>query len=207
MTRTFEFMLNTVDPAIGYPADANRLVQEWMWYTLNDQPYDFATGLGFNGGLFDYRNTVYPGTLTYFGQIFKDYVRPLKTPYVDLKPVALSSTNTSADFTLTARVANLGNAPTQTIAVRLYAGDPAAGGQQVGSDVVIPSLGIRHTPDGEASFSYAAPEGLSAQLFCVVVDPGNTIAESSETNNKACYTIRLRDYTNRVFLPVILSQY
>ena len=77
MTRTFSYMLNTTDPTIGMPADGNRLVQRWMWYTLNDQPYNFETGLGFNGGLFDYRDNVYPGTITYFGRVFADFVRPL----------------------------------------------------------------------------------------------------------------------------------
>jgi hypothetical protein len=91
MTRTFSYMLNTTDANIGMPADGNRLVQRWMWYTLNDQPYNFDTGLGFNGGLFDYRNNVYPGTITYFGKVFGDFVRPLMWVNRVLLPVIVSN--------------------------------------------------------------------------------------------------------------------
>jgi hypothetical protein len=57
MFETFDFMMNTRDPQIGYPADDYRLVQRWTWYSLDDwgrngilldtqfQPTDF--GLNF----------------------------------------------------------------------------------------------------------------------------------------------------------------
>ena len=47
---TYEFMLTATDEQIGYPADDNRLVQRWAWYSLSDRRYstgnfiDFATG-------------------------------------------------------------------------------------------------------------------------------------------------------------------
>jgi len=47
---TYEFMLTATDEQIGYPADDNRLVQRWAWYSLSDNRYstgnfiDFATG-------------------------------------------------------------------------------------------------------------------------------------------------------------------
>ncbi len=208
MTRTFEFMLNTVDPTIGMPADGNRLVQRWMWYTLNDRPYDFETGTGFNGALFDYRDTTYPGTLTYFGRVFGDFVKPLKVPYVDLKPSDLVVGARTGDvITLTAKIDNIGNTPTSAITVRLYDGVPTAGGQPVDADVVIPSVGIRYAPPGLASFVFHAPSDLKSKTFYVVVDPDNAIVESNETNNSASFFVRLRDYEQRIHLPVITRNY
>ena len=207
MTRTFEHMLNTVDLALGYPADANRLVQRWLWYTLNDRPYDFATGAGFNGALFDWRDKVYPGTLTDFGRVFKSYVSPLKVPYVDLKPTGLRAAGASGMFTLTATVANIGNSGASAVKVRLYAGDPATGGIRVGSDAVIPSLGIRHSSPGTAQFVFAPPPHLMTQVFFAVVDPDNAVVESDKSNNSASYVIQLRDYSNRVLLPLITKNF
>jgi len=36
MTATFDFMLKAKDEQLGYPADANRLVQRFLWYSLDD---------------------------------------------------------------------------------------------------------------------------------------------------------------------------
>ena len=51
-----------------------------MWYTLNDKPYDFDTGGGFNGGLFDWHEYHLPRHVTKFGKVFSDFVAPLKVP-------------------------------------------------------------------------------------------------------------------------------
>jgi hypothetical protein len=207
MTRTFEFMLNTVDPAIGYPADGNRLVQRWMWYSLNDRPYNMQTGEGFNGSLFDWNVKTYPGALTYFGQVFKDYVSPLKRNYVDVKPTGLTATEAGGVYTLTATVANIGNSVVSGVVVRLYAGNPAAGGVAVGSDAKIALLGIRYTPAGIATFIFTPPPERMSQTFYVVVDPEDAIAESDDSNNSASFFIRLREYTNRISLPVIMKDF
>ncbi|NLF10944.1 MAG: hypothetical protein GX597_04065, partial [Anaerolineaceae bacterium] len=74
MTGSFDFMLNTVDPEIGYPGDGHRLVQTWLWYSLNEEPYNNDTGQGFNGSLFVYNR---PNELTVFGRAFRDYVMGL----------------------------------------------------------------------------------------------------------------------------------
>jgi hypothetical protein len=47
---TYKFMLTATDEQLGYPADDNRLVQRWAWYSLSDDAYptgnfvDFKTG-------------------------------------------------------------------------------------------------------------------------------------------------------------------
>lgn len=74
MTGSFDYMLRTVDPETGFPGDGNRLVQTWLWYSLNEEPYNNDTGQGFNGSLFVYNR---PNELTVFGRAFRDYVMGL----------------------------------------------------------------------------------------------------------------------------------
>ena len=82
MTRSFDFMLSARDADLGYAADENRLVQRWSWYSLNEKPYDMPPyGSGYNGPLFDYRTTQFPGVLTLFGQAYRNYTEGLSTPY------------------------------------------------------------------------------------------------------------------------------
>jgi hypothetical protein len=66
MQRSFDLLLTTSDPEIGYPADDNRLVQRLLWYSLSDTNY--PTG-----------NLVDPitGALTPLGQAFAEYANRL----------------------------------------------------------------------------------------------------------------------------------
>jgi PKD repeat protein len=89
--------------------------------------------------------------------------------------------NAGDAVTATLTVHNAGDFAAGDFDVTLYVGDPAAGGVLVGTQsVTAPFLaGDQRT----VSFSFtepAAPGDLVA-----VVDPGNIIAESSETNNQA----------------------
>ncbi|MBM4429715.1 MAG: hypothetical protein FJ026_05105, partial [Chloroflexi bacterium] len=77
MNASFDYLLTAKDAALGYPADENRLVQRWLWYSLNEQPYNLSTGQGFNGALYDYRYPTYPGVLTAVGVNFKNYMDAL----------------------------------------------------------------------------------------------------------------------------------
>jgi hypothetical protein len=74
MRETFEFLVNGQDPDLGYPADDHHLVQQWLWYSLNTQPYDSETGRGYNGSLFSHLD---PTQITQFGVIFREHVHTL----------------------------------------------------------------------------------------------------------------------------------
>jgi hypothetical protein len=63
MIGAFDFFLNARDGDIGRPADGNRLVQRWAWYSVADT--DYATG-----NLFDPDT----GQMTPLGKAFADYV-------------------------------------------------------------------------------------------------------------------------------------
>jgi len=80
MTLTFDYMLQARDREVGYPADDYRLVQRWLWYSLNINPPDMATMAGYNGGLFDWMDPDYPGTLTEAGFHYLQYMRMLDRP-------------------------------------------------------------------------------------------------------------------------------
>ncbi len=77
MNATFDYLLGARDDELGYQADGNRLVQRWLWYSLNDRPWDPESGEGYNGALFDYRYLEYPGMLTAHGENWKRYVAAL----------------------------------------------------------------------------------------------------------------------------------
>lgn len=74
---SFDYLLTARDEDLGCPADGNRLVQRWLWNSLNDQPWNPTTGRGFNGALFDYRYPTYPGVITPVGERFRAYTGKL----------------------------------------------------------------------------------------------------------------------------------
>jgi hypothetical protein len=63
MLGSFDVMLNTTDAGSGLPADGNRLVQRWCWYSLTDVNYP-------TGNLAD----VNSGELTPLGRDLKAYL-------------------------------------------------------------------------------------------------------------------------------------
>lgn len=81
MLGSFDFFLETRDEALGYPRDQHRLVQRWLWYSLNEAPYHYderlAAWIGFNGSLFDWQTREWPGALTPLGQAFAAYTEAL----------------------------------------------------------------------------------------------------------------------------------
>ncbi len=63
---TFDFFLTASDPEIGYPADENRLVQAFCWYSVADTNYPTAN-------LFDPETKA----ITPVGEVFRAYVSSL----------------------------------------------------------------------------------------------------------------------------------
>ena len=69
MYETFDYFLTATDESLGYPADGNRLVQRWAWYSLSDRLYPTSN-------LFD------PETkeITPLGIDYQKYVEGLLSP-------------------------------------------------------------------------------------------------------------------------------
>ena len=76
MRDTFDYMLGYTDEALGCPSDGYRLVQRWLWFSLNSRPYDIASKQGYNGSLVyddQWDTQGRNDALTPFGQIFAEY--------------------------------------------------------------------------------------------------------------------------------------
>lgn len=70
MTDSFDFMLSETNSTTGYPADGNRLVQNFSWFSLNFPEYSSETPTGLSGAVFEFEN----GEITPLGRTFRDYV-------------------------------------------------------------------------------------------------------------------------------------
>ena len=70
MLATFDYFLNTKVGWLGYPADENRLVQAWAWYSLDDDHFE---------GYDSYSHLLNPATkqLTALGRAYRDYTSSL----------------------------------------------------------------------------------------------------------------------------------
>ena len=111
MLDSFDFFRSAVDGGTGYPADGNRLVQAWAWYSLNDRHYDINSGGGFNGNLFDHDS----GELMMLGEAFAAYTAPLVDAYadptvaaIDMLPSPLVSSTVPSTLTVNVYLLNGG---------------------------------------------------------------------------------------------------
>jgi hypothetical protein len=141
MNQLFDYALAATDGEIGYPADENRLLQGWFWYSLNDSFW--------NGNLFN------PSThaLTTMGTNWRSYVSDPGNPLASLPQQNLRVINLrarpnpvfvppgdSVTVTLRVDVANSGNTLTTSgnnIRVRFWDGVPGAPGSNLIASPII----------------------------------------------------------------------
>jgi hypothetical protein len=194
MTSTFDILLNLSDPSVGFPADANRLVQSWLWYSVSDP--------GYGGLLFDPGGARRP-----LGDIFVTYTQAI-SPSVDLfavrvlaDPGAISYTGQLETTTLKALISNIGNISiTAPITVAFYSGTSPTG-TLIGSQVITTRLG-GCAGTVEVSATWAISEAGAHPMY-VQVDLGDTITEASKGNNVATGFALIA--TQHVYLPAIVK--
>jgi hypothetical protein len=101
MYASFDYFTTATDESLGYPADGNRLVQRWVWYSLNDDDFE---GWPSRHHLFD------PQTrqITQLGIDYGDYVRassetptPTSTPTSTSTPTPLGTPTSTPTATVT----------------------------------------------------------------------------------------------------------
>jgi hypothetical protein len=193
MTNTFDILLNTTDEAIGYPADENRLVQRWSWYSVSDSNY--------GGSLFDPSS----GARHLLGDAFYSYTHAI-TPNVDLlavrvvaTPAAISDTGQMQTTTLKATISNIGNTPvTQPITVAFYSGQPPIG-TLIGMQAITSGLyGCAATTAISVTWSDL---GTGAHPMYIEVDPDKVINETTHVNNLTAGVFLV--YTHSVYLPLV----
>lgn len=193
MNATFDYMTAATDPNIGYRADGNRLVQSWSWYSLDHDT-------SYNGWLFDTATK----QMTAVGQNFAAHSAAIAEAN-DFLPYALSTSpgtpiyeGSPLSLQLTAEIANAGNlaASTGPVMVRFYRGNPAQGGVQIGGDQLVNLAGCGDNERVSVTWNGV---GAGTHRIFVVVDPGNTAAETNEGNNTGEFDVFVG--TEQNFIP------
>jgi hypothetical protein len=214
---------NTTDASLGYPADANRLVQQTALYSLDDDSV-FPPSAIAGGGLFNYRalgeatsdeilyrwgsflfHSTSPYTLTATGAAFTANVSTL-TANVDLIPyrwytepgALIISPTQQITPTVKLLVSNTGNAaPPISPTIRFR--DVTGGGNTLLGNVSLPPFtGCGAWREASLAWPNLAPGGYS---LVVEVDPDSQIAETNESNNVLTLTILVG--TKGSYLPMV----
>ena len=176
------WMLTAADPVVGYPADDNRLVQRWLWYSLDDTSFDYRGNTV--AALMD------PITrqMRDMGHVFAGQTTPLRRPYVNLviarvrmttldgSPLSLDATQ---QVTLSLTIQNRGNTAIAT-PFRVTIQDEH--GLAIHSET-INGLPARYGGDARLQTSWQKPAGAGWRLE-VWVDPDDVISESDECDNR-----------------------
>ena len=140
MTASFDYMLNTTDATLGYPADGNRLVQEFAWFSLNYWEFNINTYFGLNGNLFDHDSRqIMPLGLDYANYTKKVTVQTIDLAATNLQ-IAPATTTIGQPIHLSASFLNQGALAATDVSVRFWLGDPRNGGQLIGSSVPRPQV-------------------------------------------------------------------
>lgn len=183
MTNTFDYLSSATDPNLGMPADGHRLVQQWLWFSVNNQ------GVGQVSNLVSNLST---GTLTNLGHTFRNRVAS-EPNYVNLYPSQVNSpyahTNISgtASVTLTAQVGNNGTRTAGAFDVTFYSN---SGLTNVIGTATIPAQSNNFpgmTGCGTRTVSVSVPwDDLTPGMhhYWVKVDSGNAISEGGQNGEE-----------------------
>ena len=207
MLESFNFFLNTTDSTTGYPADANRLVQNWSWFSLNSPPYDANTGIGFNGNLFN------PTTHAFepLGLDFANYVASVANDKPDLAltnlqvtPVTMVMTSTSP-VTVTARLSNKGGNDVQEAVVQLWLIDATDNRTLLSQSEPIATIGAGCGPIPIQLTWQPAALPVGAYTLAVEASAANGDQESNTADNIGRQSFHVLDeaLTNFTYLPLI----
>jgi hypothetical protein len=203
MNQLFDYALAATDDQIGYPADENRLLQGWFWYSLNDSYW--------NGNLFN------PSThaLTTVGTNWRNYVSNPAHPLASQPRRNLLVTNLrvrpdpvfvlpgeTQTVTLRADVANSGNTRTTSgdnILVRFWDGIPNTPGSSLIASRVLDDI------PGCGRFVTVAVEWpvTSAGDYPWYVEAVPIPGEVRTSDNVAADTLTVVEAASVIYLPVI----
>lgn len=213
LKKTIAMMENTTDPNLGYPQDGNRLVQQWLWYSIVTEPS--WSGGSSNLIVNDYENFT-PGAeaaLTQVGQAFRVEAtsRPISANLaggvagnVAAYP-KFPSTKGSATLTASFRNADL-KSITKDFTVTFYS--DAALTQPIGSVVVKPeqtgaivgcTWGGRNSEQVSIMWNNLS---VGTYSYWAKIDSTGTVGETSEGDNvttKGTVTV----FPAASFVPVV----
>lgn len=204
MRRTFDYMLNSVDSALGYPSDDNRLVQNFAWYSVNDK-IKLVEGRfeGFNGYLFDpdlgnQRSPMGDAYVAFAAQLPSQTDLLVSDLWTD--PAIPLVSNGPVTITIQAKVGNAGNTSSEKdFDLRLYNGDPGAGGQLLsGAEFA----GMAPGCGSSRIYTYIWPNVQPGEYdIFAVVSPGAGVIDVKPANNRL--QRKLIFATDLVYLPSV----
>ena len=189
VVNTFDYLDNATDPDIGNPYDNDRLVQQWLWYSLNTEVA---------GDSSDLLNEELTGP-TQVGEVFRQETIDLGLE-VNLFPVnAIHTTvDNNGDATLVVGIRNNGSTTSdKPFEVTFYEDEALT--ETIGSVTVPPLRGCV----SEAHVAQVVWEDVPAGLhtYYVAIDSFFKIPESNERDNVAMGTV-LVDPEAQMFLPI-----
>ena len=193
LTGSFDYLFNATNSTVGYPRDNNRLVQSWVWYSLNDE--------AFNGNLFN------PNTkqLASIGNTWKSYVQNTAKPLASLRQPNLRVMSLNADIsapkappngtvnvTLRAEIVNDGNTRSGSgnqLAVSFWDGDPdLPASTQIGSTQYLSDL---QGCGAYKTVSVVWPVAVGSYEWYVKVEPVSD--EPTTTDNVASRSLSVEE--------------
>jgi hypothetical protein len=201
LNSSFNYLDTTTDPNLGYPKDGYRLVQQSLWFSI-----DNGNGVG------NVSNLVRNNVLTQPGQAFVSYVQGLSTQinlYQDgvNNPVLDTGTGSTVNAVLKINIRNGGNvAPGNNFFVTFY--KDAALSQPIGTaTVAAPGTNSAGMTGCSRMMRVASvnwdnlPPGVHP--FWVKIDSTNSIVETNESDNFGAGIVIVDG--SQVFLPVTLD--
>ncbi|MFZ0547603.1 MAG: CARDB domain-containing protein [Candidatus Promineifilaceae bacterium] len=199
---SMNYLLNTTDPNLGYPLDGNRLVQQSLWFSVNNQ-----------AGVGNVSDLVRNNALTQVGQAFKAHV--LAQPQtinllVDSvnNPIGDTNGGATANVQLMVEIRNNGNkAPSGNFFVTFY--KDAALTQPIGTTAVTgpgpSSPGMtgcaRQKRYASINWNNLTP---GVHKFWVKVDSTNAVIELTESDNFGMGTVFIN--AEQMYIPIAAGQ-
>jgi hypothetical protein len=199
MNATFDYLLNERNTELGDPSDDYRLIQKFSWYSiLRNREFNF------NGYLFD-KTEAGQVVRSPMGDNFDNYVSTVPdeidfTPLdVSVDPSAPAAIGGPVTVNVKVLVANTGNlARGRKAVVRLFNGDPNAGGQQIGEAKEVALAGCGEEKVVTLQWPNATPGRYQAYIQ---VSPAGSLPETNVTNNALWYDFTV--YENGLYLPSV----
>jgi hypothetical protein len=193
MLNSFDTFLNDlIDPALGYPVDGNRLLQEWFWFALAVNDFE---GRVVHTGLFD---TV-TRAIKPLGVDFAGFVQPIHQEYVDLEIANASVTPYWPIFAgepgllrIQSHLRNRGNIASDAFDVKIRDGN--------GSLIAtwpFSSLPKRYDPGYVATIAHDWHVSTSAaQSVRIIADENDQVAEPCQPNNEVLVQVTPPPFTD-----------
>ena len=201
MWNTFNFLLTASEHQTGMPADANRLVQRWYWYSLNDHLYHFGGSI-YNP---DYPN--YGPLLTLVGLNLKihqemNIVPPDLLPEsLTVSPISFGTDPSLVNYRLDTIIGNNAFDDATCGTLRIYDGDPNAGGTLVIGPVYASAF-LANNGTARVTSYWEDVVPLTDHTLYVCVDSVVT-PDVDPSNNCSAYGVTL-ELPTIINLPIVL---